>query len=247
MKSYVWWVRGDEHAKMCAVSAASVARADPEAERWVIVPEGSKDGERLKEIADVVLMPETPWTHLTKISCLAQFAMARWDDRQDLVFIDSDTIVQKPLPVENDMWLTWRRSVTDMKSEDKRQIDLPVTQTYNGGVWGVNAGIAGIETMLWMRERLRKMSPQMREWYGDQAALAELAGPPPESGTRVDKVRFPVPYVLSGDELVITKLPCSMWNYTPTREDEDVSDKGILHFKGGSRKFFYTYAKRLGL
>ena len=230
---------------MCRVSAASVKKVDPTATKIVITEERSRDWE-IPEVEEIISMPGTPWTHLTKISHLTRFVLTHPD--WEILSIDSDTLVLKPFPFpETDLWLTWRRFIKNMKDLSTKG-DVG-THTYNGGVWGLRCSRNGHEIMIWMRERLRRMSESNREWWGDQSALYELAGPPPleGGGSEVHKVRFPIDGVIDGDHISIAKIPCEEWNYSPTKKDEDVISKGILHFKGGSREFFPEYAQRLGL
>jgi len=92
---------------------------------------------------------------------------------------------------------------------------------------------------------LRPGSGEIHAWFSDQTALAELCGaPPPEAnGDAPLYVRTPIPwlYHAHGEPITILKLPCSTWNYSPVAAGEDVSGKGILHFKGAHRALLEDY------
>jgi hypothetical protein len=92
------------------------------------------------------------------------------------------------------------------------------------------------------------MHPQYQSWYGNQLAVAELAGRRP-SRHHSERVIRRIPWKLTcpGKEISIDKLPCEQFNYTPQIVGEDVSSRYVLHFKGHKRHLMKFYAKTLGL
>jgi hypothetical protein len=86
-----------------------------------------------------------------------------------------------------------------------------------------------------------------KKWYGNQLAMAELAGPRPDSGSRTDVRQIPWMLTEHGMDISIEKVPCERYNYTPMKVGENIEGKHVLHFKGASRGLMESYAKRLGL
>ncbi|MFY4731345.1 hypothetical protein, partial [Nitrospira sp. BLG_2] len=93
----------------------------------------------------------------------------------------------------------------------------------------------------------RRMAPHLQQWYGNQVALVGLCGPRPEAGEVTELREIPWQPAVQGLTVTVRKIPGSMWNYTPRDRDEDVSERGALHFKGHTRPWMEAFAKRLEL
>jgi hypothetical protein len=171
-----------------------------------------------------------------------------WQHRTPVWFLDTDVLLLKPLPElwEEQLVVTWRDNLGGrLKDADNQTVAHAMP--YNFGVMGVHPGPKVFEAFVWLRERVRQMQPQLRDWYGNQVALAALAGPRPDEGERTDTRAIPWMLTEPSPSLTVRKIPCETWNYTPADADEDVTEKGALHFKGHSRPLMSLFATRLGL
>jgi hypothetical protein len=243
MTTYCYFVRGERHAALANLSIASVRAVDTLAS--IVVTTDEKIGTRTWQV-DAAVCHISPGLPIMLANLEAQInALFFADPAEPIVFLDTDTLVmQKPL-VHSDLTITWRDYV-DLKDGEKIE-GVAALMPYNYGVIMARFGMNTVEAFIWLRERIRKMHIGHQQWYGNQLALAELAGPRPQEGTAHERRRIPWALTTPGNEISITKLPGEIWNYTPRAPDEDVSGKGILHFKGGSRPLMEVYAKRLFL
>jgi len=238
MTAYCWFVRGERHAAMARVSIESVRKADPGSKCIVVADDD------VNIAAPIHQMPGGMPIMLANLE--AQFrAMLLYPD-EDIVFLDTDTLVLEPIvPADATLTITWRDHV---RTEDGAKVEgIASEMPYNYGVLIARKCSLAIDAIIWMRERIRKMHPRLQAWYGNQLALFELAGPRPESGIRIDKRRIPWTLTQYGNEIEIAKVPCETWNYTPSRVGEPLEGKKVLHFKGHARALMESYAKRLGL
>jgi len=238
---YCYFIRGAKHAAMARTSIESVQKADALANVMVITDENDRNW-RL-EVATGCIAPGQP-IMLANIEAQlgALFAIPRGDR---IIFLDTDTLLLEGFATQGDMSVTWRDHVK-VVGEDKVE-GIAGTMPYNYGVLVARSCQATIEAFIWLRERVRRMCPPHQQWYGNQLALAELAGSRPESGTRIDRRLIPWSLTAYGNPVEIEKLPCEQYNWTPPRVGEKLAGKYVAHFKGHSRALMESYAKRLGL
>lgn len=174
-------------------------------------------------------------------------ALIEWgSDDDSAVFLDTDILLLKPLPSAGELTVTWRDHVL-ISDEGEKLEGIAATMPYNYGVIRAKRTQATIEAFIWMRERIRKMHHNQQKWYGNQLALAELAGPRPKCGVQIDSRRIPWQLHDPSTLLTVGKIPCEFYNFTPQSIDEDVSQRSVLHFKGGKRDLMEPFAKKLGL
>lgn len=217
MTIYAYWTRGDDFAAMARKSAESVKRVDPDAKLQFV----TDDGTRPAMVANLD----------------AQLKVLGWADRGERVlFLDADTLMLKPFPwdLQADIYATWRDEVNGDK-------EFARAQPYNYGVLGCIVRPQTIEAFHWMRSRILQMTKANQAWYGNQLALAELAGLPEDR----KEVRIRWALTDSGTPLAVRCLPCETWNYSPNAPDEDISGKGIVHLKGNRKDLFEHYAQRI--
>jgi hypothetical protein len=238
--TYAWFVRGQKHAAMAQISMAAVRKVNKGVECVVATdePDLMVPGAQM-----VRFEPGLPMM-VANIEAQLQVLHKRMDA---VVFLDTDVLFLKPFPDQLDqaITVTWRDTVGGVIQ------DIPGgvadAMPYNYGVIGVLPGPRTIEAFVWMRERVRRMSPGLQKWWGNQIALASLCGPRPQDGD-VTETRY-IPWLLyeQGLPVNIRKIPGSIWNYTPTAEGEDLSERGAVHFKGHTRGWMKGYVERLDL
>ncbi|MBI3571694.1 MAG: hypothetical protein HY082_11445 [Gammaproteobacteria bacterium] len=129
------------------------------------------------------------------------------------VFLDTDVIVQKDLSSifsdAFDIALTRRyKPVRDLTG-----YDLAAEMPYNTGVMFSRA--SGISFWQKAYEHCLTLPEQDREWWGDQVSIKAIA---------------------DNTDLKLKEFPCDLYNYTPRNQDEDVSNKYVVHYKGPHRK-----------
>lgn len=245
MRVYSYFVRGAEHFAMFRTSAESVHRADPHAVILVMT-----DDEQVN----------SAWHYVRRIDPGQPIMLANIDGQVEalidsmqwgvdsIAFIDTDTIVQRPLILSSpggDIAVTWRDHVRVV--DDEKVEGIAGVMPYNYGLILARPSRAAAEAFIWLRERVRKMHDRHQKWYGNQMALAALCGPPPSEGWRTDERRIPWHLTALGTTVRVLKLPCEIWNYTPQKAGEDVSQRAMLHFKGASRHLMEGYARAMGL
>jgi hypothetical protein len=241
--SYCWFVRGAKHAAMCRTSMASVRRTEPDAQLIVVTDEAIRDWE-----VDAELRVIPPGMPIMLANLEAQCAVLS-QSKEPVTFLDTDTLLLESLdtPRGVDLTITWRDHVR--QGEDGEKVEgIASAMPYNYGVIQANPTYGAIEAFIWIRERIRRMHPGHQQWYGNQLALFELAGPRPESGSRIDERRIPWMLTKLGNPIRIQKLPGARWNHTPAKVGERLFGTiSVLHFKGHSRALMESYAKRLEL
>jgi hypothetical protein len=239
--TYVWFVRGDEHAAMCRTSVESVRKVDARADIRIMTDDPGREvmGATHFDSHSAPIM-------LANLDAQVEALLARRDDRDKFVFLDADVILLSEIPHVGDLTVTWRSHVYE--SDDGEKISgVAASMPYNYGVLACKWRKSSIEAFVWMRERIRKMHRNQQEWYGNQIALAELAGPCPVVGTAVENRKIPWLLHQPATDLIVGKIPCDRYNYTPKKAGEDVGGKFALHFKGKSRGLMKDYAAQLGL
>lgn len=236
MTDYVWWVRGREHAELCALSVASVRRVDPKAACYVYTDDADKP-----DIPGAILcaMPPGRPAMVANLDAQVKHLLTSKDYGAAVLFLDSDTLLCKPFPFDesSELWPTWRTHV--LKKEEKEIAGLAKIMPYNYGVLGARVCSNTMEAFIWMKSRIQNMAPAHQNWYGNQFALYELCGHP----SLGERSLVPIPWVPGESaRLRVHRLPCEVWNYTPEKAGEPVEDKGILHFKGGRKDLMEAYA-----
>lgn len=240
MKTYCWWVHGEQFAEWAAHSIEAVKKVDPFLiDRQLIVctdEENPSWREKLAGLGSGVNFMYVPSAHATISARLdAQIAVLMSVPRgSQVLFLDADALLKKPFPLgDDDLTLTWRADVNG-------NADLAKHIPYNGGVVGAKASHAGIEAFIWMRARMRRMSKKNQAWNGDQLALADLAGAPRGEERWNARIRWTLND--PGTPLTVRALPCETYNYSPSEIGEDVSDKVIVHLKGNRKDMLEHYA-----
>lgn len=241
-----YWVRGAEYAHQAMLSAASAARFGHHA---VVVTESQdvSDLLRMAGLHHVTVIERRDLAALAPMQANleAQLTALHWAIREGAKFLlglDTDTLMNEALPPYTtagvDFLVTYRKTIVAPDGSESDIAQMP----YNYGVTGYSTEVAGLETLLWVRRRVVAMSQDLRQWYGNQRAVAELLGPPVD-GYRRKAIRIPAGVVTTE----VASFPCDTHNYTPQAEDEDLSGRLILHFKGHRRHLLPVYARRLGL
>ena len=241
MTNVVWFVRGEQHAALCQVSMAAAKRADPKSVCYVVTDEADLT------VPGAKMLRFEPGLPMMVANLEAQLT-ALWHLRTPTWFIDTDVLMLKPFPEiwDEQLVVTWRDNIGGKLNKPENDLVADV-MPYNYGVMGVLPGPRTTEGFLWMRERVRRMTPHLRDWYGNQLALAALAGPRPKTGEATDLRRIPWSLTDPWPPLKVRKIPGEVWNFTPAEADEDVTERGALHFKGHARKLMPEFAKRLAL
>jgi hypothetical protein len=245
---YAWFVRGPLHAAMCRASIESVLKADKDA-RCIVVTDEDRPSWAVQNAQLLHVEPGMP-IMLANLEAQVLALSAAWTDGDEqITFLDTDTLLLKPIHWFGDVTFTWRDNV-GIDDDGEKVEGVAARMPYNYGVVIARPGIRSFEAFVWMRERVRQMHDNHQLWYGNQLAAAELAGGRPKDencGGVLTTRRIPWRLTNHGKELQIGKLPCARFNYTPQAIGEDVSDKYVLHFKGGKRPLMRLYAESLGL
>lgn len=235
----VYWVRGVAHADLLELSIASVRRAYGSGVHvCVYTEEGDPARDRNLPAWRGVLPSGRPPMIANLDAQLAAAGPA--PDGTPILFLDADTLVREPyeLPAEYDLGPTWRDHVA--RQEETAIAGIAKVMPYNYGVLYGRAGPRLHEALLWLRARIWRMAEAHRQWYGNQFALAELAGHPSLGDAAV-----PICWSLEDEGMTllrVRRLPCDTHNYTPERADEAVEGKVVLHFKGGRKDMMERYA-----
>lgn len=129
---------------------------------------------------------------------------------EEALFLDIDTVVQK------DVWPVFDREFDIAIAKRSRKLvfknanpesQLAEKMPYNTGV------IFSKNRRFWVAvlRQMRDMSLDMRNWFGEQVAVAEL---------------------IAANKFNVRELEEGMFNYTPSTNEEDVSHRAIVHYKG---------------
>lgn len=244
--TYAYWIRGRAFAELAAKSIESIKRFDRFIvdRRFLVITDDKPEPETSDELraifapqVDICYMNMHDKQRPAMVANLdAQILALHWTpEGERVLFLDADTLMLQPFPwTDADIHATWRPDVNG-------DVEMARQQPWNAGVIGVNVTPAVIEAFIWLRQRVLKMSKQNQAWYGNQLALADLLGQP--NGGKDRRIRWTLED--AGIPLSVCELPCSVWNYSPSGPDEDVSGKGILHMKGNRKDLIEHYAARL--
>lgn len=217
------------------MSIASVKRMDPSAKAHVVTNDSLTPFPYGTDVRHHI-----PSTRPAMVANLdAQLYVLNYLMKGDRVlFLDADTLLLKPFPwcLAAKLFVTWRKEVNGKR-------EMAILQPYNYGVVGAHVCAETLEAFYWMRQRILQMSKKNQEWYGNQLALAELVGSPPQDGTADKDVRVSWALGDTGTPLSVRQLPCDVWNYSPNEANETVEGKGILHLKGDRKDLMQHYAE----
>lgn len=246
MSLYAYFVRGTRHAALCRTSMESVRKADPNCSFIVATDEHARDW----QMRDTYIHEFAPGLPIMLANLEAQCSiLATASLGEEITFLDTDILLVEPLPATPgaDITITWRDHALTSERGEKIEA-VAASMPYNYGVLRAVANYASIEAFIWLRERIRRMSDQHQQWYGNQLALAQLAGARPEHGMQLDTCRIPWLLTRPGNPVRIAKLPGERWNWTPSQVGQRIHGlHSILHFKGRSRALMESYAKKLNL
>ncbi|TAM46400.1 MAG: hypothetical protein EPN55_05440 [Gammaproteobacteria bacterium] len=204
---------------MLTVGFLHVGRISKEAQIMVASVKAVMPGARIVQMTDTDTKPVTGVNDVIRKRYDGRFLMPyrllhlKDFPPTDVVFLDTDIIVQKDLsPVfseDFDIGLTRRyKPVRDLNG-----YDLAAEMPYNTGVMFSRA--SGIPFWNKAYEHCLTLPKQDQEWWGDQVSIKVAA---------------------DTTDLKLKEFPCDIYNYTPRTQDEDVSNKFVLHFKGPHRK-----------
>lgn len=165
-----------------------------------------------KQVNGVDQVVRKPWDHKYmmpyRLSHLADFAAER------VIFLDADVVVRKDLtPLfddEFDVALTYRDESDPSLRKSPEAYEL---MPFNTGV--MLSRESGRPFWAESYQSCLKMPQDSRTWYGDQLAIKEVAARTP---------------------LKVGRYPCALYNYSPSRVDEDLGEKFVVHYKGETRK-----------
>jgi hypothetical protein len=242
---YAYFVRGARHAALCCTSIESVRKADSRANFIVATDEPRRSW----TIPGAAIHDFEPGMPIMLANLEAQCSILAANPHSSITFLDTDILMLEQLPATPgaDITITWRDHA--LVGEDGEKVEAVAgAMPYNYGVLRAVANYASLEAFIWLRERIRRMSSQHQQWYGNQLALAQLAGPRPDHGMNLDTRYIPWMLTKPGNPVRIAKLPGERWNWTPNQVGQRLHGlHSILHFKGRSRPLMESYAKRLEL
>lgn len=162
---------------------------------------------------------------LENVKAQAEF-LCSVNDGDEVVFLDNDALMAKPLPElgDYDLCVTWRDNMGAVS----------MLMPYNYGVVMCKRSFDTIAAWLWMCDHITHQTPKNQNWYGNQVALRELVG-----GIGRE-------YTDHGYFKLRTKfLPCEQYNWTPEDVDEDITDKYVIHCKGNRKDLLEHYYQRI--
>lgn len=239
----VWWIRGEGFAEWCDLSARSVRKLYPTAHLYAMTEEYHEDLEgSVNQIVnkDLAKYPKM----VANVMAQTRFLLGDLFNTRT-AFLDVDTLLINPLPIfDTDLAITWRAAPEDAEQGLKT---LYVRMPYNYGVILFNPTAGAKEAMIWLRQRLFELNNQLQDWYGNQWALRELAGPLPQKHGPED-IFYDSRVTEIGEEISFTKFPCHIYNYTPESEKEPgLKEKVVVHVKGDRKEMMLPIGKRLGV
>jgi hypothetical protein len=149
--------------------------------------------------------------------------------QQDTIFVDTDVIFQRDLNFvftesDFDIAVTRRHKVVTPQGHNVAKV-MP----FNNGV--IFARSSAGAKKFWQEVYLScsMMPDNLKHWYGDQLAVAEVVAYAPLI------------------DIKVKELPCDPYNFTPDTPDinsEDWQQKHILHFKGKRKDWMLAYAEK---
>lgn len=229
----IYWVRGAAYYELAQMSIASVERVHPKAGHRVYTDDPGLSGtvRRLPRQGRPAMLANLD-AQVLALQTLPLYSR--------FLFLDADVLLAKPLDVDYHLTVTWRDKIIGPDGQSMPADAMP----YNYGVMGGIVCPETIEVFTWIRQRIEVMSRKLQNWYGNQAAMAELLGPA-STGLHHKLIRASLDD--PGIPFDVHMLPCDTHNYTPQAIDEDISDKVAIHLKGDRKDMVYHYAERLGL
>jgi len=130
------------------------------------------------------------------------------------IFLDADVVVQKDLgPLlrdEFDIGLTYRDETDPSLRKSPQAYQM---MPFNAGV--MLSRPSGRDFWTEAYRVCLAMPEDHQRWFGDQLAIKEVA---------------------ARTTLKVKQYPCALYNYSPARWDEDLSEKYVIHYKGDNRK-----------
>ena len=130
-------------------------------------------------------------------------------DPCDAVFLDTDCIVERSLEAvferDFDVALTRRENI----GVDPLGTDVAAVMPYNTGV--MFSRPSGWDFWVNASRYCESLPDRERRWWGDQLAVKAIAEIAP---------------------LRILDLPCELYNYSPSAENEIVAERFVVHYKG---------------
>jgi lipopolysaccharide biosynthesis glycosyltransferase len=134
----------------------------------------------------------------------------------NVIFLDADVVVQKDLrPLfldEFDVGLTYRDETDPSLRKSPQAYQM---MPFNTGV--MLSRPSGRQFWLEAHQACIAMTEDRQSWFGDQLAIKEVA---------------------ARTALKVKQYPCALYNYSPARWNEDLSEKFVIHYKGENRKIW---------
>ncbi len=233
MIDFVYCAKGKDHALMAVRSAETVRKHHPTAEIFLYTDD------RYDLVSEARLNHRVePWIFkhpfmLANVMAQNEHLLQVSEFVDKVVFLDNDIIMRNPLGElihddRTELHVTWRDNVGKLSD----------AQPYNYGVLIVQNNPMAKRAMMWLEERVSKLSPDRQKWYGNQIALRELVGP-----LRRNESVF---RDLGRAFFIVEQLPCHKYNWTPPddKPKQSASDKIFIHLKGDRKDLFgYYYDK----
>lgn len=232
----VYWTNTQEGLEQAELSARSVQRALPSARLFLYT-----DRPDAAPWADVVERMDFSKYPLMVANLVAQTHYMLQYGNSPTAFLDTDILLVKRLHIDPtaDLAVTFRDYVA--KNEGGEKVEgVAKSMPYNYGVLMANPTLAAREAFLWMRDRVNRMHPQAKHWYGNQMALRELVGM-----ERQRKVPYVTHRILPWAKVAVRVLDAEVWNYTPEKPDEPLTNRRVLHLKGGRKALMQHFLDRI--
>ena len=128
-------------------------------------------------------------------------------DRPASVILDTDINVQRALDPVFDQPFDVALTVRHESIKDLDGVNITEQMPYNTGVMFTRQPRFWAEA----RDYCRGLAEEQQNWYGDQLSVKHVA---------------------DGKAYRVVELPCDVYNYSPRTEDEDVSQRHAVHYKG---------------
>ena len=226
-RDYVWVVHGETFADACQMSVNTVRKADPDARCTVYVDKHYPNLDAEQKV--IQGYHEKPFMLM---NVLCQFAhLVETQNGTNVLFLDADALLVKPFPPNRSgygLTVTWRDDMGDLSN----------LMPYNYGVLGVKKRPATVAAFAWMAAHITRQGEKQQKWYGNQVALRELVG-----GLYGERKKTWANHPWFSVD--VHHLPCKTHNYTPQAIDEDISEKVVIHCKGGRKDMLEHYYRRI--
>jgi hypothetical protein len=126
-------------------------------------------------------------------------------DDEPTITLDTDCIIQKDLGHVFDDEFDIALTYRDYAVIDPLGRDITQTMPFNTGVMFCRNPKVWLDCL----HEMHQMSMEFKTWYGDQLAIKKVAA-----------------------NHRLKRLSCDLYNYTPRKKNEDVSEKYVVHYKG---------------